>query len=356
VLLLRRGSSVASAAQLERLIESGLYSDDPAASKSHPGKSSPAASTFAGKHVSVIALLEDARTRVAGAFAQTDPAIFPALVLELARQVRAASLLDPDAAIGDTVASRGGFYPARHAVNCAALGTLLLERLEATDEQIEACLCALLTMNLAMVDLQATMYGQAEPLTDAQRQVTSAHPLRGAGMLRERGVRSDAWLEAVTAHHELQDGSGYPAGLKGEAIGRDARLITIVDQYCALVSERAFRQGVNPSAAIRHLLVNQGQGLDPALAALLVRELTPYPPGAAVRLANQELAIVCRRTRHPEQPIARAVVSSEGRPYPEPRKRVTSQSAYRIDKPVAQAEIRNFPPARLLWDDSFTAA
>ena len=86
-----------------------------------------------------------------------------------------------------------------------------------------------------------------------------------------------------------------------------------------------------------------------------MRELTPYPPGAAVRLVNGDVAIVCRRTRHPEQPIVRAITSGDGRRYPEPHKRVTSQATYRIDKPVAQTEIKAFPAAELLWDDSFAS-
>ena len=95
--------------------------------------------------------------------------------------------------------------------------------------------------------------------------------------------------------------------------------------------------------------------MDPALCTLLARELTHYPPGAVVRLANNEIAIVCRRTRHPDQPIVLAIVSSEGRPYPEPRKRVTSHAVYRVDKPAAQSEIKSYPPADQLWDDSFVA-
>jgi HD-GYP domain-containing protein (c-di-GMP phosphodiesterase class II) len=288
-------------------------------------------------------------------FKDTDAAHFPARVLELARQIRSVATLDPDAAIGNIVASRGTSYPARHAVNCTALGSLLLSRQEGTEEQIEACLCALLTMNLAIVDLQAALYGQQAPMDEKQKAAMHSHPLRSVEMLRARGVDSAAWLSAILGHHELLDGSGYPGALREERIGRDARMLAVADQYCALVSERAFREGVNPSAALRHLLVSQGKGLDPVLCALLVREMTPYPPGAAVRLVNGEIAVVCRRTRHPEQPIVRALVSAEGRKFPEPRKRVTSQAAYHVDKPVAQTEIKEFPAADQLWDDSFAA-
>lgn len=353
VLLMRKGAIITGAAQLERLLESGLYSVDPVPAVASGADAGNIVVRLPGQQVSVVGQLAQARERAVAMLENSDPQTFPVQIQELARTIRAACALDADAAIGNVVASRGLHYPSRHAVNCAGLGFVLLQRQEATDEEIDSCLCALLTMNLSTIDLQLELYTQSAPMSAAQKALNIGHPAHSAALLRERGVTSEAWLDAVMQHHELLDGSGYPAGLKETAIGRHARVMAIADQYCALVSERAFREGVNPCAALRHLLVNQGKGLDSVACALLVRELTAYPPGAAVRLVNGDVGIVCRRTRHPEHPIVRAITSGEGRRYPEPRKRVTSQAAYHIDKPVAQTEIKAFPSAEMLWDDSF---
>lgn len=354
-LLLRRGSIIASQSQLVRLLENGLYAEDPKAGT--PGIPPPSYVPVQppGPRVSVIDSLGQARSAAAALLETTDPHVFPLRTLELARAIRAAAALDADAAIGNIVTSKGTHYPSRHAVNCTALGSLLLARQEATEEEIDTCLCALLTMNVSMVGLQELMYAQEAPLSAEQKIAIAHHPEQGAAALRERGVTSEAWCAAVQNHHERLDGSGYPKKLAGEAIDRFARVLAVTDQYCTLVSERAFREGVNPGAALRHMLVKQSQGLDPTQCALLVRELTPYPPGAAVRLQNGEIAIVCRRTRHPEQPIVRALISADGRRFPEPRKRVTSQAAYHVDKSVPQSELKDIPPADKLWDDSFAA-
>lgn len=355
VLLLRRGSIIASQSQFDRLIENGLYAEDPQTRAKHILTSGYVPVQPPGPRVSVIDSLGQARDAAAALFDTTAADLFPSRTLELARAIRGAATLDADAAIGNIVTSKGTHYPSRHAVNCTALGSLLLARQEATEDEIETCLCALLTMNLSMVGLQALMYAQEAPLAEEQKVAIARHPAQGVAALRERGVTSEAWCQAVQNHHERLDGSGYPKKLAGDAIDRFARVLTLTDQYCALVSERAFREGVNPGAALRHLLVNQSKGLDPALCALLVRELTPYPPGAAVRLKNGELAIVCRRTRHPEQPIVRALISAEGKRFAEPRKRVTSQAAYHVDKTVPQSDLGEIPPAGKLWDDSFAA-
>ena len=341
-LLMRCGSIIASAAQLECLIEHGLFRDE-----------TPEPTVTKGHHVSVVRGLAELREPLRSAFAETDPQVFPAMIIALARRVRELSLLDPDAAIGGVALVRGSFYPVRQAVNCAALGALLLVRQEVTDADIEACLCAMLTMNLSIVDLQDNLYRESTPLTDVQKAVIAAHPAATVALLRARGVSSGHWLDIVMQHHERLDGSGYPGAISGESVHRHARLTTIADQYCALVSEREFREGLNPGAALKHLLINQGKGLDPILCALLIRELTPYPPGAVVRLANGEIAIVCRRMRHPEQPIVRSVAAADGRRFETPRKRVTSNSAYRVEALISQSEARELPAADVLWDDSF---
>lgn len=353
VLLLRRGSIIISQSQLDRLIENGLYSDDPQAQGRERRDKTVIHVPGPGERVSVVETLAAARDAVDAIFAIEDPTEFGARLTDLARAIRHATLLDPDAATGQIVTSAGTPYPARQAINTTVVAALLLNRLEATDADIESALCATLTMNLGMHALQATLYAQKETPDAAQREAIASHPARSVAMLRARGVVDDAWLAAVAQHHELLDGSGYPQGLSGDAVGRTARIMGIVDQYCALVSERAFREGINPGAALRHLLVTQGKGLDPALSALLLRELTPYPPGAAVRLINGETAIVCRRTRHPEQPVVRALIAPGGVAYPQPRKRVTSQSAYHVEKPVPQRELRTMPRAEVLWDDAF---
>jgi HD-GYP domain-containing protein (c-di-GMP phosphodiesterase class II) len=303
----------------------------------------------------VIDSLTQAREATIALFDTPDPATFPGRALEIARAIRVAATLDGDAAIGNIVTSKGTHYPSRHAVNCTALGSLLMTRQEATEEEIDTCLCALLTMNLSMVALQELMYAQQAPLSEEQKLAVAHHHAQTVAMLRERGVTSDLWCAAVQNHHERLDGSGYPKKLAGDAVDRFARVLAVTDQFCALVSERSFREGVNPGAALRHLLVNQGKGLDATLCALLVRELTPYPPGAAVRLQNGEIAIVSRRTRHPEQPIVRALISAEGKRFPEPRKRVTSQAAYHVDKSVPKSELKDIPGADKLWDDAFAA-
>jgi len=95
-------------------------------------------------------------------------------------------------------------------------------------------------------------------LNDKELTIMRRHPLAGAQLLM--GVNADQdLLEAALYHHEKVDGSGYPHGLKGEAIPLYARMTSICDVYDALTSHRPYRQGWPPARAIRYMLTRRGQ-------------------------------------------------------------------------------------------------
>jgi putative two-component system response regulator len=67
-------------------------------------------------------------------------------------------------------------------------------------------------------------------------------------------------------HHEKWDGSGYPAGLSGEDIPLQGRLMAIADVYDALVSERPYKKAFTKEEAVRIILESKGTHFDPVLA------------------------------------------------------------------------------------------
>jgi len=66
----------------------------------------------------------------------------------------------------------------------------------------------------------------------------------------------------VLQHHELNDGSGYPLGLKGEEILLEARILTIADVVEAMVSHRPYRAAVPIDAALSEIVMNRGTRFD----------------------------------------------------------------------------------------------
>jgi len=81
-------------------------------------------------------------------------------------------------------------------------------------------------------------------------------------------------LRYVEHHHERWDGAGYPFGLAGETIPLGARILCAADTFDALTSKRAYRDPLEPLAALEHLRVDAGKQFDPCVYDALVRVIT----------------------------------------------------------------------------------
>lgn len=109
-------------------------------------------------------------------------------------------------------------------------------------------------------------------LTPAEWEEMRRHPIYGYEILRQ-APRLAMAAEIARCHHEKWDGSGYPFGLKGEAIPLSARIVAIADVYDALRSERPYKRGLDHGEACRILLEGDDRtrpdaDFDPALLAL----------------------------------------------------------------------------------------
>ncbi|MEI6669254.1 MAG: diguanylate cyclase, partial [Acidobacteriota bacterium] len=89
----------------------------------------------------------------------------------------------------------------------------------------------------------------------------------------------------VLCHHERWDGSGYPTGLGGSDIPLGARILSVIDQFVSLTSDRPFRKAVSREAAIEALWREAGKSLDPVVVERFVEQLPSLEAAFACRLA-----------------------------------------------------------------------
>ena len=108
------------------------------------------------------------------------------------------------------------------------------------------------------------------PLDEQQRERVRRHTIEGEELLA-----AIAGLEhlapAVRATHESWDGSGYPDGLQGEQIPLTARIVTVVDAYDAMTSERAYRRPLPRREVLRRLRGGAAVQFDPRVVDALLR-------------------------------------------------------------------------------------
>jgi CHASE2 domain-containing sensor protein len=117
------------------------------------------------------------------------------------------------------------------------------------------------------------------PFSDDEREEMSRHPIYGRDVIartEERvGVRDDFLLtlakEIVYSHHEWWDGSGYPEGLRGEAIPVAGRMVALVDVYDALSSARVYKGALPHDEVVQAIVAERGVHFDPDMVDAFLR-------------------------------------------------------------------------------------
>jgi HD-GYP domain-containing protein (c-di-GMP phosphodiesterase class II) len=96
----------------------------------------------------------------------------------------------------------------------------------------------------------------------------------------------------ASLHHERFDGSGYPRGLRGDAIALPGLIAGIVDAFDTLTAPQPFGENLSPSKALSVIYKGRGTQFHPALAEQFIQCIGIYPVGSVVELNSGEVAIV----------------------------------------------------------------
>jgi hypothetical protein len=194
---------------------------------------------------------------------------------------------------------------------------------------------AALVHDAGMLRLPREVIAAAGPLDAAGRRAVEAHARLGADLAR-RLLPGAAWLaEAAAAHHERLDGTGYPGGLRDAQVSSLARLLAVCDVYAALCAPRPHRPARDTRAALTDtLLLAESGALDRAHAERLL-QLSFYPVGTAVELADGSAAVVVAthpgrgEPSHPARPVVALLTDAQGRPLPSPAYLDLAQAEHR---------------------------
>jgi putative nucleotidyltransferase with HDIG domain len=140
------------------------------------------------------------------------------------------------------------------------------------------------------------------PLSPEERAIIAKHPQAGYEMLVGISYLQEE-IKIVLAHQEKWDGSGYPFGLRGDAIPLGARLFTIADTFDALLSDRPYRKGRPYEVARDIIAAEAGRQFDPqAVAAFLT-----IPPEEWERIRAEVMAHVAQRRQVHEDSVRDAL-------------------------------------------------
>jgi hypothetical protein len=355
-LLLSKGQTIDSQAQLDLLLERGAFVDFEEAR--------------AAEHLIVTQTHTDAPKRPPNLFALWDE--LPNQMRQFIEGLRGApdaparvsafvdsliSLVDQDVDIALFHAVRQEtadlfFYGYSHAIHTAVLCLLMARRLEWPQTRRHSLMCAAVTMNTSILALQGQMAKQDVPMRESQRLLIRQHPGVTVEWLHKLGVRDADWLGAVTQHHERTDGSGYHQGLKD--VMEIAVALRVTDVFMAKISPRVLRAPLPIRDAAKQLYSEDKGG---PLSSAIIKEFGVYPPGEVVKLVSGETAVVVRRSGNPKCPMVACLCDAQGHPMARTVRYDTAQAEHAIvSSTPPPVGIGRLPPERIYGYASVAAA
>jgi putative nucleotidyltransferase with HDIG domain len=168
----------------------------------------------------------------------------------------------------------------------------LARELGLSEDETEALQAAAMLHDIGKLAVPEHIISKPGKLTPDEFEKMKVHPIVGAEILEQVDFPYPV-VPIVHAHHEKWDGSGYPDGLRGEAIPIGARILSAVDCLDALASDRQYRRALPLDEAMSRVVAEAGTSFDPRIVEILRRRYVEWermakqePAKAAVRLST----------------------------------------------------------------------
>ena len=197
-----------------------------------------------------------------------------------------------DVMISLTAIEKMDHYTYQHSVQVAIFSLVLGVQLQLNESELYTLCIGALMHDIGKVLIPKDIILKVETLTEGEYEIIKEHPIKGYDYLKGHLDISESAKIVALQHHERIDGLGYPHNLKGKAISKLTKIVSIADVYDALTSNRPYRKASNPNDAVEYLLSKVNTQFDYEMVKTFTKAIVPYPTGTLVTLSTGDIAIV----------------------------------------------------------------
>ncbi len=165
-------------------------------------------------------------------------------------------------------------YTRGHSDRTVELSGKIAQALGLSDQEIDWIRYAAILHDIGKIGIPEQILNKPAKLTAEEYELMKKHPVFGAQIVGQ--IKFLAPVVLLVRHdHERWDGKGYPDGLKGEAIPLGARIVTVVDAYDAMTTDRVYRKAPGKAFAIEELKHCAGSQFDPQIVEIFLDMIEP---------------------------------------------------------------------------------
>lgn len=218
--------------------------------------------------------------------------------------------------------------PARYVAACSLTVAQVVARVAPLDYEWASRpllpVVAALLADVGMLRIPAAVLAKPTALTADERRLVERHPAAGAELIRKLMPEARPIADAIAAHHEALDGTGYPDGLRAAEIPALSRLLAVCTAYAGMASDRPHRPAHDPRTALTDTLVAAENGrLDRDFSEYLLN-LSFHPVGTVVELTDGRVGVVVANhtsrvnLRATARPVVAVLTDAAANPLPRP--------------------------------------
>lgn len=225
-------------------------------------------------------------------------------------------LQNPDALVWLCQLKEKDNYTAVHSINVCILSLTFGRELNLTEDELNILGLGAILFDIGKSRISDDVLKKSDSLNPNEFMLMKAHSFLGFAMLEENINIPKEVLDIVLNHHERLNGMGYPNSRIGSEISRFTRIVSIVDAFDAMTSDRCYKDAFQPQHALNELYNMAPDELDQELIEAFIKCIGIYPVGSIVELSTGHTGVVVKlNEQHKLKPVVGLVLNRKHEPY-----------------------------------------
>lgn len=183
-------------------------------------------------------------------------------------------------------------YTYAHLINVSVYSVLLAKWMGLNDSQMKEVAMAGLLHDVGKTQIPPEILNKRGPLSDEEFEIMKGHAILSYQIIKNNPEISMEVKRAVIMHHEKEDGTGYPFGIKGNQKNLYSKIITVADIFDAITSEKVYKQRQTPFEAFKEMEKIGYDTVDPKVMVTLLNNMPNCFIGSKVKMENGDIGEV----------------------------------------------------------------